>query len=40
MEMQARDQYNSFDVTMCFRYLKYEDLEWSILEYIIDKDFT
>jgi hypothetical protein len=27
MEMQARDQYNSFDVTMCFRYLKYEDLE-------------
>jgi len=27
MEMQARDQYNSFDVTLCFRYAKYEDLE-------------
>jgi hypothetical protein len=27
MEMQARDQYNSFDVTICFKYVKYEDLD-------------
>jgi len=27
MEMQARDQYNFFDVTICFKYVKYEDLE-------------
>ena len=26
MEMQARDQYTEFDVTFCFRYVKYEDL--------------
>jgi len=25
MEMQARDQYTEFDVTFCFRYVKYED---------------
>ncbi len=26
MEMQARDQYNSFDVTFCFKYVQYESL--------------
>ncbi len=25
-EMQARDQYNYFDVTFCFKYVKYEEL--------------
>jgi hypothetical protein len=27
MEMQARDQYNSFDVTICFKYIEYQDLD-------------
>ncbi len=27
MEMQARDQYNSFEVTFCFKYVVYEDLD-------------
>ena len=27
MEMQARDQYNSFEVTFCFKYVVYQDLD-------------
>ena len=38
MEMQARDQYNFFDVTICFKYVKYEDLEEGVTPDPTDPD--